>query len=56
MLLIHVAERDDLDRRDLNEPEQIVLAIPAAADESDPLGLLIGDFFGEEFLLSGSGK
>ncbi len=39
-LLVDVAERDDLDRRDLDEPEQVALAVPAGADQPDALGLL----------------
>jgi len=31
---VHVAERYDLDRRDLDEAEDIVFAIPAAADDA----------------------
>ena len=37
-LLVDVAERDDLDRRDLDQPEQVGLAVPAAADQPDALG------------------
>src|SRR5262245_35460798 len=51
LLLIHVAERYDLDRRDLDQPKQVTFAIPAAADESDAFGLLVGDFLSEEFSL-----
>ncbi len=36
-LLIDVAERDDLDRRDLDQTEQVALAVPAAADETNAL-------------------
>ncbi len=39
-LLVDVAERDDLDRRDLDQPEQVALAVPASADQPDALGLL----------------
>ena len=39
---VDVAERDDLDRRDLDEPEQVALAVPAAADQADARGLLVG--------------
>ena len=38
-LLVDVAERDDLDRSDLDEPEQVALAVPAGADQPDPLRL-----------------
>src|SRR5262249_58683358 len=31
--------RDDLDRGDLDEPEQVTLAVPAGADQPDPPGL-----------------
>ena len=34
-LLVHVAQRDDLDRRDLDQAEQVALAVPAAADQAD---------------------
>ena len=40
-LLVHVAERDDFDRRDLDQPEQIDLAVPSAADQADSSGLVI---------------
>ena len=33
---VDVAERHHLDRRDLDQPEQVGLAIPAGADEADP--------------------
>ena len=36
-LLVDVAERHDFDRRDLHEPQQVGLAVPAGADEADPL-------------------
>ena len=36
-LLVDVAERDDFDRRDLDQPEQVALAVPAGADQPDPL-------------------
>ena len=36
-VLIDIAERDDLDRRDLNQTEQVTLAIPAAADQTNAL-------------------
>ena len=38
-LLVDVAQRDDLDRRDLDQPEQVGLAVPAGADQADPLRL-----------------
>ena len=41
-LLIDVAQRDHFDRRDLNQPAQIALAIPTAADQADAIGLLLG--------------
>ena len=34
---VDVAQRDDLDRRDLDQPEEVGLAVPAGADEADPL-------------------
>ena len=42
-LLVDVAERDDLDGRDLDEPEQVALAVPAAADQADALCLWCGE-------------
>ena len=44
-LFVHVAERDHLDRRHLDQPEQVALAVPAAADEADAL-LLVCEFSG----------
>jgi len=44
-LLIHVAERDDFNWRNLDQTEQIALAVPAAADEADAL-LLVCEFCG----------
>ena len=41
-LLVDVAQRDDLDRRDLDQPEQVALAVPAAADQSHALGFPAG--------------
>ena len=38
-LLVNVAERDDLHRRDLDEPEQVGLAVPARADQADAFRL-----------------
>jgi hypothetical protein len=37
-IAVHVAQRNDLHGRDLDEPEQIALAIPPAADQADALG------------------
>jgi hypothetical protein len=34
-LAVDVADRDDIDRRDLNESEKVGLAIPAGTDETD---------------------
>ena len=42
-LLIDIAQRHDLDRRNLNETEQIDLAVPAAADQADARRLAIGE-------------
>ena len=42
-LLVDVAQRDDLDRRDLDEPEQVALAVPAAADQADARRLRVGE-------------
>ena len=39
-LLVDVAERDDLDRRHLDQAQQVALAVPAGADQADALGLL----------------
>ena len=44
-LLVDVAERDDLDRRDLDQPEQVALAVPAGADQADPLAR-VGELLG----------
>ena len=38
-LLVDVAEGNDLDRSDLDQPEQVGLAVPAGADQPDPLRL-----------------
>lgn len=38
-VLIHIAERDHFHGRDLDETEQIRLAIPPRTDQPDPLGL-----------------
>ena len=35
VLLIDIAERDDLDRRNLHQAEQVRLAVPSAADQTD---------------------
>ena len=35
-LAIDVAQRDDLDRLDLDQPQEVALAVPAAADQSNP--------------------
>ena len=40
--LVDVAQRDDLDRRHLDQAEQVALAVPAAADQADALRLDIG--------------
>ena len=45
-LLVHVANRDDLDRRDLDEPPEVALSIPAGADQTDPPGLAVDDVEG----------
>ena len=45
-LLVDVAQGDDLDRRDLDEPEQVDLAIPARADQADSLCLRRGGYRG----------
>ncbi len=37
-VLIDVAQRDDLDGGDLDQADQIALAIPAAADQADAFG------------------
>src|SRR5207237_3180975 len=42
LLLVHVAQRDDFDRRNLNEAEQVALAVPPGADEPDAIRLLLG--------------
>src|SRR5205823_13027253 len=40
--LVHVAERDDLDRRDLKQSDQVDLAVPAGADQAHSFRLLLG--------------
>jgi hypothetical protein len=35
-LRVHVAQRDHLDRFDLNQPQQIHLPVPAGSDQADP--------------------
>ena len=39
--LVHVAQRNDFDRRDLDEAEEIALPVPARADETDAFGFLV---------------
>jgi len=39
-VLIDIAQRDDIDRRDLDEAEQIGLAIPTASDQSHAFPLI----------------
>ena len=34
---VDIAQRDDLDRRDLDQPEEVGLAVPAGADQADAL-------------------
>ena len=41
-LLVDVAQRNDLDRRDLDQPEQVGLAVPAAADQAHAFGFPAG--------------
>ncbi len=45
-LPVDVAEEYDLHRRDLYEPEQVALAVPAATDQSDSLRVRAGEFAG----------
>ena len=45
-LLIDVAERNDLDRGDLDEAEEIGFAVPACADQADPFRFYSGEFSG----------
>ena len=42
-VFVRIADRDDLDRRDLNEPPQIALAVPAGADQPHALGFFSGE-------------
>src|SRR5262249_16304395 len=52
-LLVHVAQRHDLDGRDdLDESEQRTLAVPAGADQADPQRLGVGG--GDEVAGEGS--
>jgi hypothetical protein len=48
-LLVHVAEADDVDGGDLHEAEEVVLSVPARADQAGAEGFLIcaGDVGGE---------
>ena len=43
-VLVHVAKRDNLDGRDLDEPKQIALAVPTRADKADAFGFLVEEF------------
>ena len=43
-VLVRIAEGDDLDRRDLHEPPQVALAVPAGADQADAAGFLVDEF------------
>ena len=40
-LLVDVAQRDDLDRRHLHQPEHIGLAVPSAADQAHAFRWLV---------------
>ena len=40
-VLIDVAERDHFDRRHLDQPAQIALAVPAGADQADAIRFLL---------------
>jgi hypothetical protein len=42
LLLVHVAQRDDLGRRDLDQAEEVHLAVPARADQPRAQRFLIG--------------
>ncbi len=48
--LVRIADGHDLDRRHLDQPPQVALAVPAGADQSDTLGLSGDDLkrFGAE--------
>ena len=52
-VLIDIAERHDVDRRNLNQPKEVTLAVPTAADQADALLLLRGDGAGRA---SGQGR
>ena len=41
---IHIAKRDDFDRRNLNESQQIGFAVPPAADEANAKRFGVGEF------------
>jgi len=43
-LLVGIAQRDDVDRCNLDQAEQVVLAVPAGTDQSDSFRPLRGDF------------
>src|SRR5437763_480774 len=44
--LIHVAQRNDLPRRDLHQAEDVGLAVPPAADQADALRPVVGELRG----------
>ena len=45
-LPVHIAQRYNLDGRDLDEPTQVALAVPAAADQADARRFLISELSG----------
>src|SRR5712671_1053512 len=53
---VDVAEGDDLDGGDLDEPEQVGLAVPAAADETDAARLVGREAAGRVGESSGGGE
>ena len=42
-VLVGIADGDDFDRRDLDEPPQIAFAVPARADQADAFGFVSGE-------------
>ncbi len=44
-LRVNVTERDDLDRSDLDQAEQVNLAVPAGPDQADAFALHLGGEF-----------
>src|SRR6202171_3721201 len=41
-LLVYIAQRDHFNGSDLDQPKKVGLAVPAAADQADTPGVLVG--------------